>query len=66
MYETMKLVSYALILVSAVFKGVALMHLSNQKNDFGVRQTRYKQFNLLCYLFLLPGILLFAYAAILH
>ena len=66
MFATMKIVSYILILVSTVFKGLALMNLSNKSRDFAISRKKYKQFNLICYLFLLPGVLLFAYSAILH
>lgn len=66
MFATMKIVSYILILVSAVFKGLALINLSNKSRDFAISRKKYKQFNLICYLFLLPGVLLFAYSAILH
>ena len=66
MFATMKIVSYILILVSAVFKGLALMNLSNKSRDFAISRKKYKHFTLICYLFLLPGVLLFAYSAILH
>ena len=66
MFATMKIVSYILILVSAVFKGLALMNLSNKSRDFAISRKKYKQFHLICYLFLLPGVLVFAYSAILH
>ena len=66
MFATMKIISYILILVSDVFKGLALMNLSNKSRDFSISRQKYKQFNLVCYLFLLPGVLLFVYSAILH
>ena len=66
MFATMKSISYILILVSAVFTGLALMNLSNKSRDFSISRQKYKQFNLVCYLFLLPGVLLFVYSAILH
>lgn len=66
MFQIMKYVSYALILISAVFKGIALWQLSNKKRDFAVSRKKYTQMNIVCYLFLLPGVLLFIYSAILH
>ena len=61
MFTTMELVAYALILVSAVFKGLALMNLNNKSRDFAISKKKYGQLNLLCYMFLIPGVLLWAY-----
>lgn len=58
---TFEWISYLLILISAVMKGLALYHLSQKSFDFPTRQKRYMRFNMLCYLFLLPGVLLWAY-----
>lgn len=66
MFATMKIVSYVLVFISAIFKTIALVELSNKKRDFAISQKKYKQMNLVCYLFLLPGVLLFIYSAILH
>ena len=66
MFATMKIVSYVLVFISAIFKIIALVELSNKKRDFAISQKKYKQMNLVCYLFLLPGVLLFIYSTILH
>lgn len=56
-----EMVAYILILISAVFKGIALMHLNNKTLDFQLRQKKYIKYNIICYGFLLPGVALFAY-----
>lgn len=61
MFTTMEIVAYILILISAVFKGLALMNLNNKSREFTISKKRYGQLNLLCYLFLIPGVLLWAY-----
>ena len=61
MFTTMEIVAYILILVSAVFKGLALMNLNNKSREFSISKKKYGQWNLLCYLFLSPGVLLWAY-----
>ncbi len=61
MFTTMEIVAYILILVSAVFKGLALMNLNNKSREFSISKKKYGQWNLLCYLFLIPGVLLWAY-----
>ncbi|MFR6291363.1 MAG: hypothetical protein ACLUKQ_07900 [Peptococcaceae bacterium] len=61
MFTTMEIVAYILILVSAVFKGLALMNLNNKSREFSISKKKYSQWNLLCYLFLIPGVLLWAY-----
>jgi len=66
MFEIMKFISYIFILISAVLKGLALINLSNKSRDFSISKKKYQQWNILCYLFLLPGVLLFAYSTFLH
>ncbi len=57
----MEILSYVLILVSAVFKGIALMNLNNKNRAFEVSKKRYTRFNILSYLTLVPGVIIFAY-----
>lgn len=58
---TLEIVSYVLILVSAVFKGIALMHLNNKSREFAISKKYYTKFNIVSYLLLVPGIILFVY-----
>ena len=58
---TLEIVSYVLILVSAVFKGIALMNLNNKSRAFEISKKRYARFNIISYLTLVPGVILFAY-----
>ncbi len=58
---TLEIVSYVLILVSAIFKGIALMHLNNKSREFEIRKKLYGKFNIVSYLTLVPGVILFAY-----
>ena len=62
MFATMKIVSYVLVFISAIFKIIALVELSNKKRDFAISQKKYKQMNLVCYLFLLQLLLEFFWA----
>lgn len=62
MFSTIELIALVLILVSAVFKGLALMNLNNKSRDFAISKKKYGQLNLVCYLFLVPGVLLWIYA----
>lgn len=58
---TLEIVSYVLILVSAVFKGIALMNLNNKSRAFEISKKHYTRFNIISYLTLVPGVILFAY-----
>lgn len=58
---TLEIVSYVLILVSAVFKGIALMNLNNKTREFEVSKKIYTKFNIISYLLLVPGVILFVY-----
>ena len=58
---TLEIASYVLILVSAVFKGIALMNLNNKSREFEISKKAYTRFNIISYLMLVPGVLLFAY-----
>lgn len=58
---TLEIVSYVLILVSAVFKGIALMNLNNKNREFAISKKLYTKFNIASYLTLVPGVILFAY-----
>ena len=58
---TLEIVSYVLILVSAVFKGIALMNLNNKNREFAISKKLYTKFNITSYLTLVPGVILFAY-----
>ena len=57
----LEIVSYVLILLSAVFKGIALMNLNNKNREFTISKKLYTRFNIASYLMLLPGVILFAY-----
>ena len=58
---TLEIVSYILILVSAVFKGIALMNLNNKNREFEISKKLYTKFNIVSYLMLVPGVALFVY-----
>ena len=58
---TLEIVSYVLILVSAVFKGIALMNLNNKNREFEISKKLYTKFNIISYLLLVPGVSLFVY-----
>lgn len=58
---TLEIVSYVLILVSAVFKGIALMNLNNKNREFEISKKLYAKFNIISYLLLVPGVILFVY-----
>ena len=49
---TLEIVSYVLILVSAVFKGIALMNLNNKNREFEISKKKYTRFNIVSYLLL--------------
>lgn len=61
MFSILEIISYVLILISAIFMGIALMHLSNKKRDFAISKKLYIRFSIICYLFLVPGVLLWIY-----
>ena len=42
---TLEIVSYVLILVSAVFKGIALMNLNNKNREFAISKKLYTKFD---------------------
>jgi len=58
---TLEIVSYVLILVSAIFKGIALMNLNNKNREFEISKKLYTKFNIISYLLLVPGVILFVY-----
>jgi len=58
---TLEIVSYVLMLVSAVFKGIALMNLNNKNREFEISKKKYTRFNIVSYLLLIPGVILFVY-----
>ena len=66
MFAALEILSYTLILISAVFKIIALVQLSNKSRDFTISKKKYTQMNIACYLFLIPGVLLFVYSIFLH
>ena len=66
MFAALEILSYTLILISAVFKIIALVQLSNKSRDFAISKKKYTQMNSACYLFLVPGVLLFVYSVFLH
>ena len=59
MFTTLELVAYALIFLSIPFKGIALMNLNNKTRDFAISKKKYMQWNIITYLLLVPGIVLF-------
>ena len=54
-------IAFVLILISALFKGIALHNLSNIKWDIAKRKKFYWRWNILCYIFLIPGAILLIY-----
>ena len=54
-------IAFILIIVSALFKGVALRNLSNTEWDMAKRKKIYWKWNILCYIFLVPGAALLIY-----
>lgn len=59
--NTLEIIAVVLIVVSTVFKGLALRNLSNQNLEFDVRKKKYMQMNILSYIFLVPGVILLIY-----
>ncbi len=62
---TLEILAYALIFLSIPFKGIALINLNNKNRDFAVSKKRYMQWNIISYLLLVPGIVLFVTQVIL-
>ena len=54
-------IAFILIIVSALFKGVALRNLSNTEWEMAKRKKIYWKWNILCYIFLVPGASLLIY-----
>ena len=59
MFTTLELAAYALIFLSIPIKGIALMNLNNKTRDFSISKKKYMQWNIISYLLLIPGIVLF-------
>ena len=55
-------IAFILIIVSALFKGVALRNLSNTEWEMAKRKKIYWKWNILCYIFLVPGAALLIYS----
>lgn len=62
---TLEILAYALIFLSIPFKGIALINLNNKNRDFAVSKKKYMQWNIISYLLLVPGIVLFVTQVIL-
>ena len=58
---TIDYIAFILIIVSALFKGVALRNLSNTEWEMAKRKKIYWKWNILCYIFLVPGAALLIY-----
>ena len=54
-------IAFILSIVSALFKGVALRNLSNTEWEMAKRKKIYWKWNILCYIFLVPGAALLIY-----
>ena len=54
-------IAFILIIVLALFKGVALRNLSNTEWEMAKRKKIYWKWNILCYIFLVPGAALLIY-----
>ena len=54
-------IAFILIIVSALFKGVALRNLSYTEWEMAKRKKIYWKWNILCYIFLVPGAALLIY-----
>ena len=54
-------IAFILIIVSALFKGVALRNLSNTEWEMAKRKKIYWKWNILCYIFLVPGAAILIY-----
>ena len=54
-------IAFILIIVSALFKGEALRNLTNTEWEMAKRKKIYWKWNILCYIFLVPGAALLIY-----
>lgn len=59
--KILEIIALVLIVISALFKGLALKHLSNKTWEFELRKKKYMQMNISSYLFLIPGVILLTY-----
>lgn len=59
--DILEITSYLLVFVSAIIKGIALLHLNNKNRAFEVSKKMYMKFNIVSYLLLVPGVILFVY-----
>ena len=59
--NTLEILAIACIIISALFKGLALRNLANQNLDFEIRKKKYLQMNIPSYIFLIPGVILLIY-----
>lgn len=59
--DILEITSYLLVLVSAIIKGIALLHLNNKNRAFEISKKLYMKFNIVSYLLLVPGVILFVY-----
>ena len=59
--RTLEILAIVLIVISAVFKGLALRNLSNQTLEFDLRKKKYMQMNIPSYIFLIPAAILLGY-----
>lgn len=59
--DILEITSYLLVLVSAIIKGIALLHLNNKNRAFEISKKLYMKFNIASYLLLVPGVILFVY-----
>jgi len=66
MFSTMEIIAFLLIGISLIWKIIALTTLNNKSIDFSIRKKKYLLWNGLCYLFLIPGVLLYVYVWMNH
>lgn len=59
--DILEITSYLLVLVSAIIKAIALLHLNNKNRAFEISKKLYMKFNIASYLLLVPGVILFVY-----
>lgn len=59
--DILEITSYLLVLVSAIIKAIALLHLNNKNRAFEISKKLYMKFNIVSYLLLVPGVILFVY-----
>lgn len=58
---SLEIIAISLIVISALFKGLALYNLSNKNWDMDMRKKKYMQMNIPSYIFLVPGFILLLY-----